>query len=214
MFQSFDVLADPSLARERVDALRALFGTLGIDGFLVPRNDEFQGEYVPACAERLRWLTGFSGSAGSALILADRAFLFVDGRYTLQVREQTDPSIFQYHDVTSIDAAGWLRVHAEAGFRLGIDPWLHTVRQTEALTQALSRRGGTVVPVAPNPVDRIWTDRPQPPRGPVSVHPVSLAGVPAAAKLAALSGEIAEAEASHFIMTDPCSVAWTFNIRG
>src|SRR5690606_598076 len=154
--------------------------SLGIDGFLVPRNDEFQGEYVPEACERLRWLTGFSGSAGSALILDDRAFLFVDGRYTLQVREQTDPEVFEYHDLISNPPSKWLSQHAKAGFRLGFDPWLHTVRQTEMLAKALSRRGGSLVPVSPNPIDQIWTDRPARPRGPVCVHPLNLAGVAAA----------------------------------
>ena len=214
MFQSFNEIADPSLARERVGRLRSSFGELGIDGFIVPRNDEFQGEYVPDCAERLRWLTGFSGSAGTSLILQDRAFMFVDGRYTLQVREQTDPALFQIHDLVALGPAAWLASHAEPGFRLGFDPWLHTVRQREALADALSRRGGRLVAVTPNPIDAIWTDRPPPPSGSIAVHPVALAGVPASAKLLALAGEIAQAGASHFIVTDPSSVAWSFNLRG
>jgi Xaa-Pro aminopeptidase len=214
MFQTFDDIADPSLARDRVARLRARFDKLGIDGFIVPRADEHQGEYVPAAAERLKWLTGFSGSAGSALILRDLAVIFVDGRYALQVREQTDGSLFAYENLVERPPARWLAEQKGGALRIGFDPWLHTIRDAENLRNALERAGGALVAIDRNPVDAIWRSRPAPPLGEVTPHPRRFAGESTGGKLARLSRSVAHSGASHFVLTDPASIAWAFNIRG
>src|SRR6478609_6694812 len=123
MFQTFEVTSTPQFGRERVEGLRAAFDTLGIDAFLVPRADEFQGEYVPASAERLAWLTGFTGSAGVVLVMRDEAIVFVDGRYTTQLKEQVDGNAFLGGDLVGEPPHKWLAAHAPDGFRLGVDPW-------------------------------------------------------------------------------------------
>src|SRR5690606_2456997 len=144
MFQSFDVTSTPEFGRERADALRASFDALGIDGFLVPRADEYQGEYVPACAERLSWLTGFTGSAGVALVMRQQAIVFVDGRYVTQLAEQVDGSVFTGGDLVGEPPHLWLPKHAMKGFRLGIDPWLHTGAEVRRLEKALATIDGAL----------------------------------------------------------------------
>ncbi|MEX6506689.1 aminopeptidase P family protein [Jiella sp. M17.18] len=213
MFQNFDATSDHSQSAARVDRLRADLAAAGLDGFIVPRADEHQGEYIPASAARLEWLTGFSGSAGVAVVLADRAAILVDGRYTLQVRSQVDLGVFE--PVSSVDTplADFLR-GAAAGKRIGYDPWLHTSGEVKRLKEALRAVDGELVPVRGNPIDRIWNDRPAPPKGRAVVQPDAHAGRPASEKLAQLSGKLAEAKADLTVLTDPSSVAWTFNIRG
>ncbi|MEZ5812092.1 MAG: aminopeptidase P family protein [Rhizobiaceae bacterium] len=214
MFQTFDEVADPSLAAERIAALRRQIDETGLDGFLVPRADEHQGEYVPPRAERLKWLTGFSGSAGMALVLRDRALIFVDGRYTLQVREQTDGAVFDYEDLIATPPARWLRKQARSGLRIGFDPWLHTIAETRKLATALDKAGAKLVAVRFNPVDEIWHDRPKPPLGEVDIQEQRFAGRLAREKLADMAGAVRDAGASHTVLTDASSVAWAFNIRG
>ncbi len=214
MFQNFDSVSDPSLAKTRVAALRALFGQLGIDGFLVPRTDEHQGEYVASRAERLRWLTGFSGSAGIALILAEEAHVFVDGRYTLQVREQTDPAIFQWQSLVDLPPAKFLAARNLAGLTIGFDPWLHTIGEVRTLRAAVEEAGGLLKPLPDNPVDAIWTDQPGAPLEAVTIHDERFAGRLARDKLAELADMIGKAKCSHAVLTDPSSLAWAFNIRG
>ncbi|WP_102958959.1 aminopeptidase P family protein [Mangrovicella endophytica] len=213
MFQSFDEITDFSRSAMRVAQLRAGFAEAGIDGFLVPRADEHQGEYIAPSAARLQWLTGFSGSAGMALVLADKAVIFVDGRYTLQVRSQVDLSVFTPESSVEMPLAEWLRQNA-SGLRIGFDPWLHTLGEVRALRQALESTGGALVALKANPVDRIWNERPAPPKGAVSVQPEALAGKSAAEKLAELQAAIGEGGGDYAVLTDPSSVAWTFNIRG
>jgi len=213
MFQDFDATTDPTQGAGRLAALRARFDGLGIDGFLVPRADEHQGEYVPAGAERLRWLTGFTGSAGVALITRDRAMIFVDGRYTLQVRDQTDGAVFTFEDLVARPPAQWLKENG-AGLTIGFDPWLHTSGDARALRAALEAAGGQLVAVAANPVDAVWNDRPPPPLAPVFVHDLAYAGRLARDKLADLAGAVAAANCDHAVLTDPSSLAWAFNIRG
>src|SRR5690606_13836518 len=167
MFQSFDSSSDPSLASPRVAALRAWLAAHGIDGFLVPRADEHQGEYVPARAARLKWLTGFSGSAGVALVLADSAVIFVDGRYTLQVRKETDPAIFSYDSLVDNPPSKWIGQNLKSGARLGFDPWLHTTGEIDTLKAAAKKAGVELVPLEANPVDSVWEDQPAAPVTPV-----------------------------------------------
>lgn len=214
MFQSFDLTADPSQAKPRIADLRALLKQEGLDGFLVPRADEHQGEYVPAGAERLRWLTGFSGSAGVALVLPGTAHLFVDGRYTLQARDQTDPSIFKIESLIETPPAKWIRTNLPPNARIGFDPWLHTIDEAERLRKSLQRLGGELVAVERNLVDAIWLDRPTPPLEPVRIQPLRFAGEKAKTKPAALSKALREDDIDWTVLTDPASIAWAFNIRG
>ena len=139
MFQSFEIATNPDNAKSRVSALRKEMEKLGLDGYLVPRADEHQGEYVPPHAQRLQWLTGFTGSAGVALILKDKAVIFVDGRYTLQVRNQTDGKIFTYADLISCPPSLWLEQNTK-GLNIGFDPWLHTVNGVKALKKAVEEK--------------------------------------------------------------------------
>ena len=213
MFQNFDDIADPSRSAERVARLRSGFEAAGIDGFLVPRADEHQGEYIPPSAARLEWLTGFSGSAGNAVVLADKAAILVDGRYTLQVRSQVDLAVFEPVSSVETSLAAYLKREA-AGKRIGFDPWLHTVAEIKSLEKALHGVGGSLVALTGNPIDRLWNDRPAPPKGRALVQPDDLAGKPAAEKLKMMAEAIGEAKADAAILTDPSSIAWAFNIRG
>ncbi|MEK1926199.1 MAG: aminopeptidase P family N-terminal domain-containing protein, partial [Rhizobium giardinii] len=214
MFQSFEVTSTPQFGKERVTALRAALAALNVDGFLVPRADEFQGEYVPASAERLSWLTGFTGSAGIALITQEQAIVFVDGRYVTQLKEQVDGTVFEGGDLIGEPPHLWLERHGKKGFRLGIDPWLHTGAEVRKLQKALERLGGTLVFLDHNPLDRQWADRPAAPLGRVKIQPLDHAGVLARDKLATMAQDVAKADASAVVLTDPSSIAWTFNIRG
>jgi Xaa-Pro aminopeptidase len=210
MFQTFDETNDPSHGASRVASLRTWLDEAGLDGFLVPRADEHQGEYVPACAERLKWLTGFTGSAGVVLVLKEQAVLFVDGRYTLQARHQVDPEVFAIENLIGNPPPEWLMENVPAGTRIGLDPWLHTISEVAALRKA----GVEVVPVDTNPIDVLWADRPQPPLGKVEIQPLAFAGELAKDKLARLAEDIKAAGGSHAVLTDPSSLAWAFNIRG
>lgn len=213
MFQNFEVSSNPATGAPRVAKLREELNRLNLDGFLVPRADEHQGEYVPLRAQRLGWLTGFTGSAGAALILKNKAYVFVDGRYTLQVRTQTDPAVFDVESLVDNPPAKWLEQHGK-GLVIGFDPWLHTITETRALKAALEAQGGKLVPVQDNLVDLIWTDQPAPPLEPVTIQPLQYAGQEPRAKLNFLCDTVAESGASATILTDPSSVAWAFNIRG
>ena len=214
MFQSFDVTSTPQFGRERTDALRASFDALGIDGFLVPRADEYQGEYVPASAERLSWLTGFTGSAGVALVMRGEAIVFVDGRYVTQLAEQVDGSVFTGGDLVGEPPHLWLQNHGAKGFRLGIDPWLHTGAEVRRLEKALAALGGALVLLPHNPLDKAWADRPAEPLGRVTIQTIENAGELAKDKLKKMAEATAKAGADALAVTDPSSIAWIFNIRG
>jgi len=211
-FQSFDTVARPAVAT-RVAALRAELKRRGLGGFVVPRADRHQNEYVPACAERLAWLTGFTGSAGLAVVLDARAAVFVDGRYTLQASEEVDTTIFSVEHISDTTPEAWIETHLSTA-RLGYDPWLHTVEGAEKLEKAVTAAGGALEAVEPNLIDLIWTERPAPPLGRVVLHDERYAGEAATAKLSRLRPEIAKAKADVLVLSDPHAVAWTFNIRG
>ncbi|MCO4315992.1 aminopeptidase P family protein [Phyllobacterium sp. 21LDTY02-6] len=213
MFQSFEVVSNPATGAPRVALLRAELEALGLDGFLVPRADEHQGEYVPPRAMRLAWLTGFTGSAGVALIMRKQAYLFVDGRYTLQAAEQTDPTVFTIESLVETPPSSWFR-KSGTKLRIGFDPWLHTISEARALRESLEANGGTLVPVKDNLVDLVWDDQPAPPLEQVSIQPEKYAGRLASQKLRDMAAIIAGARADAAIITDPSSIAWTFNIRG
>jgi len=214
MFQSFDTASDPSAAAARIARLREWLAANDLDGFLTPRSDEHQGEYVAPHSERLRWLTGFSGSAGVAFVLPDSAIIFVDGRYQLQVREQVDLNIFSIENLIDSPPPSWIADNAVKGARLGFDPWLHTVGDVAALTKAAEKAGARLVPLDRNPIDAIWTDQPEPPAEPVEIHPIEFAGELAKDKLSRLAETLGRKGASHTVLTDPSSIAWAFNIRG
>jgi len=223
MFQSFTTEAGPHHARVRLEALRQIMKQQGFDALLVPHNDEYQGEYVPPCAQRLAWLTGFDGSAGYAIILLETAVLFVDGRYKLQARKQTDPALFTYEDLIATPPAAWLRRYGQRqaqaghlppeGMKIGFDPWLHSVKEAAALREALAPHG-RLAATPHNLVDSIWQDRPAPPQGKVSLQPVELTGRSAADKLAAIRAQTLAAGAGACLLADPAAIAWAFNIRG
>lgn len=211
MFQSFDTLADPTLGAARLSRLRDELAREGLDGFLVPRADEFQGEYVPPSAERLHWLTGFSGSAGIAVALGDRAAILSDGRYTLQIRAEVDTAAFTPGDSVATPVHQWLAENVPEGARVGFDPWLHTRTQTRRLIEGLGRRRAEAVAVAENLVDRIWIDRPAPPTGRLAVQPLAFAGEAHGAKIARIAAGL---PADALLLTQPDSIAWLFNVRG
>jgi len=214
MFQSYDDKQDSSRGATRIAALRGVLNKDGLDGFIVPRADEHQSEYVPACAERLTWLTGFTGSAGTAIILTGRAAIFIDGRYALQVRDEVDTGVIEPVSVIETPPSKWLQEHAPENARIGFDPWLMTRAQIRRIRKALARKNAELVAVDDNPVDAVWSDRPAPPLAAVTEQPVSLAGRDAAEKLAELAGILAEKDVDAAVLTDPASIAWTFNIRG
>jgi len=214
MFQSFTETADPTKCAERAAVLRTELKARGLDGFVVPRADEHQGEVVPKSAERLSWLTGFTGSAGTAVVLMEKAAIFVDGRYTIQVREQVDMSVFEPVAVMETSVAEWLKANVKAGQAIGYDPWLMTRAQVSRIADSLGAADARLVPVESNPVDAIWSDRPEPPLAPVSEQPAALAGRSTAEKLEEVSSAIADKRVDAAIITDPASIAWLFNIRG
>ncbi|MEO4000134.1 aminopeptidase P family protein [Mesorhizobium sp. CAU 1732] len=214
MFQSFDALTDPTQGVDRVARLRERMAALGLDGFLVPRADEHQGEYVPARAERLQWLTGFTGSAGAALVLGSRAIVFVDGRYTLQARNQVDGDTFTIESLVENPPSKWLGVNAARGSVIGYDPWLHTIAEASALRLSLETVGAKLEPVATNLIDDIWSDQPAPPAEKIEIQPIGFAGELAGDKIARLGENLLSAGATHAVLADPSSLAWTFNIRG
>ncbi len=214
MYQSFEAITNPAYAAERISSLRQELNRLELDGFLVPRSDEHQGEYVPPHAQRLSWLTGFTGSSGIALILKNKAILFTDGRYKLQVRQQTDPHIFEYEDLVICPPSQWLEKNGQK-LSIGFDPWLHTIAATDTLRKALElKSSGKLVAVQSNPIDFIWHDQPHPPQSALSIHPLKYAGCKTDEKLTLIRKNIQQADADAFIFTDPSSIAWTFNIRG
>jgi Xaa-Pro aminopeptidase len=213
-FQSFEDRSGPAAGAARVAALRAEIKRRGLDGFIVPRADRFQNEYVPPCAERLGWLTGFTGSAGVAIVLADRAVIFIDGRYQLQVREEVDSAIFSVAHLVDKPPPAWIEANLPAGAKLGYSPWLHTVDGAERLAKACAAAGAILVPAEDDPVDAIWSDRPQPPSGAVVPHDLPYAGEDAQAKIARVRDEIGKLAADALVVSDPQAVSWLFNIRG
>src|SRR5215213_6839824 len=182
-FQFFDDTTTPAQGPKHIAKLRAEMARRGFDGFIVPRSDEHQGEYVPKSAERLAWLTGFTGSAGTAVILQNKAALVVDGRYTVQTAEQVDTSVITPVQLADSTPEDWIAEHLPQGGALAYDPWLHTSDGLKRLEQAVSRAGGKLAPVDINLVDVIWIDRPAPPQAPVRPHPLDYAGEAAPGKL-------------------------------
>ena len=212
MFQTFEVTARPEQGPPRLAALRAELENEGLDGFLVPRADAHQGEYVAARDARLAWLTGFTGSAGFCAALREVAGVFVDGRYRTQVKQQVAEA-FTPVPWPDIQLAGWLKDTLPQGGRIGFDPWLHTVAEVERWGKALKDSGLEMVRSA-NLVDRIWTDQPPPPMQPVKAHPIEFAGETADSKITRLAADLRAAGHDAAAITLPDSIMWLLNIRG
>ena len=213
-FQTFDDSHERAAAPARIAALRAELKRRGLDGFVVPRADRQQNEYLPASEERLAWLTGFTGSAGAAIVLAERATLFVDGRYTVQAAAQIDGKLFAIEHLVDSPPEQWLEQNLKSGAKLGYDPWLHTSESADRLRKACATAGAELVAVDNNPIDALWSDRPAPPAGPVSLRDIKLAGESAADKFKRIQAELKKLRADVLVVSDPQNVAWAFNIRG
>ena len=198
----------------RLDALRKQLAKDGLDGFVIPISDEHMSEYVGAYAQRLEWLTGFGGSAGTAVVLADKAAIFVDGRYTLQVRDQVDGKLWSYESVPQTSVAAWLGEHAPDGARIGYDAWLHSKGWADGVAKALEPRDAKLLPVAHNPVDAVWEDRPAPSLAPAVPHAEEHAGKSANEKRADVAGWLVAKGLDAAVVTALDSIAWLLNIRG
>ncbi len=214
LFQSFEAMSDPATVAPRIVALRVALRQLGLDGFVIPRSDQHQGEYVPPHDERLAWVTGFTGSAGSAVVLTDRAALIVDGRYTLQSAAQTDTAVVTPVQMSSQGQEAWIEANLPAGSVLGFDPWVHTPDQVRKLDAAVARAASTLKAISPNPIDAIWVDRPAPPSAPVVSYPDRLAGETASAKIVRVREALARARCGALVISDPHNMCWLLNMRG
>ena len=213
MFQTFDSHASPDQGPPRLAALRSRLAALGLDGFIVPRADVHQGEYVASRDERLQWLTGFTGSAGFCIVLPDLAGVFIDGRYRTQVKSQVDLATFTPVPWPDVKPGEWLREKIASG-KIGYDPWLHTSEEIERLHALLEGSGASLCPTYENPVDEIWPDQPVAPVGKAFAHPDRLAGETSAAKRARLAAELRRAGQTMAVLTLPDSLCWLLNIRG
>ena len=214
MFQSFAPPADRSYASAHLPPLRDAMRAQGLTGLVVPHDDAYLNEYLPDDAERLMWVSGFSGSAGAAVVLLDRAAMFTDGRYTLQVREQVDDAHYAYEDLEGGGLPAWLTDHCGPDDVIGYDPMLHSPASVEKLEGAAAKAGFALRALDTNPIDEAWTDRPAPPCEPVVPHDDALAGEPSADKRARVGAAIAKAGADAALLTAPTALAWVFNIRG
>jgi Xaa-Pro aminopeptidase len=213
MLQDFRRRTTPDTGAPRLRAVRAAMAEVGVDAFLVPRNDARQGENVAPHDDRLAWLTGFTGSAGFAVVTRDRAAVFVDGRYRLQVRSETDPTQFSVLNLPEAKAEEWLAEALPGGGRIGFDPWLHPAADVERLSAALEPRQASMVRVE-NLVDRVWDCQPPPPAAPIVPHPEALAGRSAEAKRSELALALRTSKLAAIVLTLPDSIAWLLNVRG
>ena len=214
LFQTFEEPESGVALTARLAAFREELARRKLTGFVIPRADQQQNEYVAPSEERLAWLTGFTGSAGMAAVLTRQAAVFVDGRYTLQAAKQVDRKAWQIEPLAEPPPEHWLTRHLETGDRLGFDPWLHTSAAADRLAAACARAGAELVAVDSNPLDAVWTERPAAPLGPVAIHGVQFSGEIEAEKLKRIRLEIARLEVDALVLSDSHAVAWTFNIRG
>src|SRR6202012_5621234 len=214
LFQTFDEPETGVALTARLSAVREDLPRRNLTGFVIPRADQQQNEYVAPSEERLAWLTGFTGSAGLAIVLTQEAALFVHGRYTLQAAKQVDAGAWKVEPLIDPSPESWLTAHLAAGVRLGFDPWLHTSAAAERLAAACTKANAELVAVDSNPVDSVWTERPGPPLGPVAIHGQQFSGEAENAKLARIRAEIERLGVDALVLSDSHAVAWTFNIRG
>jgi Xaa-Pro aminopeptidase len=214
LFQTFEEPESGLALTARLSAFREELARRKLTGFVIPRADRQQNEYVAPLEERLAWLTGFTGSAGQAIVLTQAAAVFVDGRYTLQAAKQVDPKAWNIEPLVDPPPESWLAKHLSAGDRLGFDPWLHTSAAAERLAAACARAGAELIPVDSNPLDSVWTERPPPPLAPVTIHGPQFSGEAEADKLKRIRLEIVRLGVDALVLSDSHAVAWTFNIRG
>jgi Xaa-Pro aminopeptidase len=213
-FQTFEEPEGGVALTARLAAFREELLRRKLTGFVIPRADQQQNEYVAPSEERLAWLTGFTGTAGMAIVLTQQAAVFVDGRYTLQAGKQVDGRAWSVESLVDPPPENWLAKHLVPGDRLGFDPWLHTSAAAERLAASCARAGAELVAVETNPLDSVWTERPAPPLGPVAIHGTQFSGEREADKLGRIRGEIARLGADALVLSDSHAIAWTFNIRG
>lgn len=213
MFQSFETAFNPEFGADRLASLRAVMAEQNLSAYLVPRSDAHMGEYVAPCDERLAWLTGFSGSAGFCAVLADRAGVFIDGRYTLQVVDQVDTDHFTPIPWPKTQLHDWLLSHLTPGSVVGFDPWLHTVQDIRKLTKSLAAKNIVLRPTD-NLIDQIRTEQPARPNAPITAYPLELSGKSAKDKITDILGDAGIATGDHIVLTLPDSICWLLNIRG
>ncbi|MEM9374680.1 MAG: aminopeptidase P family protein [Pseudomonadota bacterium] len=214
MNQNFDVKGGAQIGRKNLPQLRIILSQMGLDGVYVPHEDEYQNEYLPDANERLAWITGFSGSFGSALILKTRAALFIDGRYTIQAADQTDHDLFERVGVPDPGPFAWLARQSLTGQTLGYDPKLMTPNDVERLQNAASKAGAVLQALDQNPIDAAWTDRPDQPMAPIVPHATEFAGQSSDEKRELIGAHLRQAGADAVVLTAPASIAWLLNIRG
>lgn len=213
-FQTYDVTGGPDYGRQNLPKLRAALRDLELDYFLVPHEDEYQNEYLPDCNERLMWISGFTGSAGAAIIGLDSAIMFVDGRYTIQVRQQVAEDLFTFTKMEGGGMANWLRANVTPGQVIGFDPRLHSPAALRKIRDSVKLAGGETRSLAVNPIDRAWDNRPPVPLTAVTIQTLSLAGKSHAEKRQEIGQSIAASGADAALITAPASIAWLLNIRG
>lgn len=214
MFQTYDVTGGPEFGQKHLPKLRKKMTDAGLDLFLVPHEDEYQNEYLPDCNERLMWVSGFTGSAGAAIIGSRSATMFVDGRYTLQVRQQVDEALFAFTKLEGGGMAKWLRDNVTAGQVVGFDPRLHSPTGLARIRDAVSLAGGITRSLEQNPIDAAWDNRPAAPLTQVTIQTEDLAGKSHAEKRAEIGKSISDNGADAALITAPASIAWLLNIRG
>ncbi len=214
MIQNFDVQGGPDYGQRNLPKLRKALTDASLDGFLIPHEDEYQNEYLPDCNERLMWATGFTGSAGAAIVLMNKAAMFVDGRYTLQVRAQVSGDLFEYESIENKGMTRWLTANTKAGQIIGYDPRLHSPNDLAAFEKAASLSGATLKALEQNPIDEAWDDRPATPEAPLTIQPLKLAGESHGEKRARIGQKITDMGGDIALITSPASIAWLLNIRG
>ena len=214
MIQNFDVQGGPEYGQKNLPKLRKALENEGLDGFLVPHEDEYQNEYLPDCNERLMWVSGFTGSAGAAVVMKDIAAMFVDGRYTLQVTSQVDNDLFSYEKLAGGSVAAWLKAHTKTGQVIGYDPRLHSPAALDRFREAVTLSGAKLKALEINPIDAAWDDRPAAPNAKLTIQPLNLAGESHADKRARIGKALSDQNADAALITSPASIAWLLNIRG
>lgn len=214
MRQTFDIKGGPQLGVQHLPLLRKELSAMGLDGMYVPHDDEYQNEYLPDANERLAWVSGFTGSFGSAFVFLDKAVIFADGRYTLQAADQTDPGLWERQGIPDPGAFGWLAKQKLAGRKIGYDPRLMSPNDVDTLQAAAAKAGAVLVALEENPIDRAWEDRPPQPTAEVVPYNVKYAGIAHDEKRAEIGKALEEAGVDAAVLTSPASLAWAFNIRG
>ena len=213
MIQNFEVQGGPGYGQKNLPKLRSVLRDLKLDGLIIPHEDEYNNEYLPDHNERLMWASGFTGSAGAAVVLADKAAMFVDGRYTLQVRDQVDGDLFAYNSIEGGGVAKWLSGNSD-GLHIGYDPKLHSPDALARLRKAVEGAGGTLTALSTNPIDTAWDDRPAPPKALLTIQPDNLAGQSHEDKRQQIAKIIEGKNADAALITAPASIAWLLNVRG